>query len=270
MNRFAPIVLSALLAAPPVMADAGQQPPAADIEILPGWRTETGTHIAALRVTLEEGWKTYWRAPGEAGLPPRFDWSDSANVVSVTPLWPVPEAFLSSGMLTLGYHEELILPLEILPEDPAAEVALSGDLAMGICENVCVPIQAEVTALLPDARGARDPRIVLALGNQPQNAEDAGLVSARCEVTPINDGLTVTAHLALPVLGGEEMAVIEAADPSIWVSSVTTTREGDDLVAIADLVPPNAKPFALDTETLRFTVMNETRAVDIRGCTRLP
>jgi len=242
----------------------------ADVEILPGWRTETGTHIAALRVVLDDGWKTYWRAPGEAGLPPHLDWSGSANVATITAHWPVPEAFLSSGMMTLGYHDELILPLEILPEDPAADITLSGDLAMGICENICVPIQAEVVALLPGAGGGRDPRIVMALGNQPESAEDAGLISARCEVTPIKDGLTVTAHLDLPALGGEEMAVIEAADPSVWVSSATTTREGDSLIAVVDLVPANARPFALDTETLRFTVMTEARAVDIRGCDELP
>ena len=75
--------------------------------------------------------------------------------------------------------------------------------------------------------------------------------------------------LLLPAIGGEEMAVIETADPSIWVSAVTTTREGDALIAVADLVPANAKPFALDPATLRFTVLAGERAVDIQGCANL-
>ncbi len=266
MNRIAPLALAVSLAAAPLLADGAQEPPSPGVEILPGWRTEAGTHMAALRVTLDEGWKTYWRAPGEAGLPPQFDWSASSNIAAITPHWPVPEAFLSSGMMTLGYHDELILPLEILPVDPAAEIALNGDLAMGICENICVPLQREVAAVLDRAEEAPDPRILLALERQPESAEAAGLVSARCEVTPIKDGLTVTAHFVLPALGGEEMAVIEAADPSVWVSSVTTSRDGGELVAVADLVPADAKPFDLDTGTLRFTVMDEARAVDILGC----
>jgi DsbC/DsbD-like thiol-disulfide interchange protein len=270
MNRFTPLVLAVSLAAAPLLA-AGEHPPSqADVEILPGWRTEAGTHIAALRVTLGESWKTYWRAPGEAGLPPRLDWSGSENVASVTPHWPVPEAFLSSGMMTLGYHDELILPLEIVPVDSKADIALVGDLTMGICENICVPIEADVTATLPSTGGRHDPRIQLSLDRQPESAATAGLVAAHCDLVEIEDGLTVTARLLMPAIGSDEIAVIEAADPSIWVSSVTSTREGDALIAVADLVPANAKPFALDPATLRFTVLAGERAVDIRGCAAQP
>jgi len=270
MNRITPLAFAASLVAAPLLADTEHRPPRADVEILPGWRTEAGTHIAALRVTLAENWKTYWRAPGEAGLPPRLDWSGSENVASVTPHWPVPETFLSSGMVTLGYHDELILPLEILPVDPEADIALSGDLAMGICENICVPIDADVAAVLPGLDGAHDPRIQLALDRQPETADAAGLVAAFCDTAEIDDGLTVTARLLLPAIGSDELAVIEAVDPSIWVSSVTTTREGDELIAVADLVPANAKPFALDPATLRFTVLAGERAVDIQGCENRP
>lgn len=129
----------ATLLAVPALADEHDKPHAV-VDILPGWRTDAGTHIAALRVTLDEGWKTYWRAPGEAGLPPMFDWSGSANIAAVTAHWPVPEVFLSSGIKTLGFHHELVLPLEIELVDQNAEVALSGDLKMGICDNICMPI----------------------------------------------------------------------------------------------------------------------------------
>jgi len=264
MTKFAFLALAALLAAPALSDDHDE--PHADVEILPGWRTESGTHMAALRVTLDDGWKTYWRAPGEAGLPPDFDWSGSKNIAGVTAHWPVPEVFLSSGIKTLGFHHELVLPLEIEPVDPEADIALSGDLAMGLCDNICMPIQTRVSADLAHADTTPDPRIALALDRRPDTAEEAGLVSARCEVTPISDGMRVTARLEMPAPGGEEMTVMEAADRSIWVSPATTQREDGMLTAVADLVPPTAEPFELDLQSLRFTVLANGRGVDIHGC----
>jgi len=264
MRKLKTFVLATLLAGP-ALADDHDEDHAA-VDILPGWRTDAGTHMAALRVTLDEGWKTYWRAPGEAGLPPLFDWAQSENVQGVTVHWPVPDIFLSSGIETLGFHDELVLPLEIHPGDPAADILLSGDLQMGICDNICVPFQTEVSAHLSGAETVADPRIELALQRRPDSAVEAGLVSARCEVDPIADGLRVTAHLDLPARGGEELAVIEAADRSIWVSAAKLERAGGVLTAVADLVPPTAAPFELDLDTLRFTVLADGRAVDIQGC----
>ncbi|MCX8508161.1 MAG: protein-disulfide reductase DsbD family protein, partial [Rhodobacteraceae bacterium] len=79
--RLIPLLLSAVLA---LAAPLAQAQPVPDnllkAEILPGWRTESGSQMAALRLTMAPGWKTYWRAPGDAGIPPRFDWTGSANL----------------------------------------------------------------------------------------------------------------------------------------------------------------------------------------------
>jgi DsbC/DsbD-like thiol-disulfide interchange protein len=84
-------------------------------ELLTGWRTSDGTHIAALRLNLAEGWKTYWRVPGNAGIPPQLDWSGSQNVASVQTHWPQPAVFEQNGMYSIGYHDELVLPIEFTP-----------------------------------------------------------------------------------------------------------------------------------------------------------
>jgi len=264
MRKPISIAIAALLATPVLADDHDVQH--AVVDILPGWRTDAGTHMAALRVTLDEGWKTYWRAPGEAGLPPLFDWTRSENIAGVTVHWPVPEIFLSSGIETLGFHDELVLPLEIEPVDPDAEIDLAGDLQMGICDNICMPFQTEVSASLTGVETSADPRIELALQRRPDTAAEAGLVSARCDVVAISDGLRVTAHLDLPARGEVELAVVEAADRSIWVSAATTERADGVLTAVADLVPPTAAPFELDLETLRFTILANGQAVDIHGC----
>lgn len=265
MTRFALAIAATLLAALPSLSLAGP-PPQARVDILPGWRQADGSHMAAVRILLDDGWKTYWRAPGEAGLPPRFDWSGSENLGEVRMHWPVPEVVRSNGMTTLGYHRELVLPIEIQPVDPEADIALSGALTMGICEDICMPLEADVTATLPAAPAGEDARIAAALEAQPASAEAARVASARCRVAEISDGLRVTLSVEMPAVGPEEFVVVEAADRSIWVSEALSERHENTLTAEADLVPPDAKPFDLDPGSLRFTVLSEGRGVDIRGC----
>lgn len=251
----------------PALAD-GHTGGQAAIEVLPGWRTDEGTHMAALKITLAPGWKTYWRAPGEAGLPPQFDWSGSENIADVKIHWPVPEVFTSGGMTTLGYHDELVLPIEVVPADPAADVMLDGALAMGICEDICVPMQSDVAAVLPGSATGPDPRIMSAISAGPDTAEEADVLSVRCTLEPIADGLRVTARIDMPSTGPGELVVIEAPTPEIWVSEAITRRAENMLTATADLVPPDAQPFDLDPRMLRLTVLTAGRAVDIHGCER--
>ena len=63
-----------------------------------------------------QGWKTYWRMPGDAGIPPQFDWSGSQNVKSVEVLWPAPQRFIDSGGETVGYKDRVVFPLRIVPD----------------------------------------------------------------------------------------------------------------------------------------------------------
>ena len=235
-------------------------------EVIGGWRTPSGTQMAAVRLRMADGWKTYWRAPGEAGIPPQFDWSASENVQAVRLHWPVPEVFDLNGLRTLGYSGELVLPVEITPAAPDGPIVLSGDLDIGVCEEVCVPVSLSVSADLPPA-SAREPRIEAALTRQPETGDDAGLSLAQCAAEAIRDGLRLTATLMIPNTGAGEFGVIELADASVWVSPASASRDGGRITLVADLVPAEAKPFALDRSDVRITLFGGGRAVDIHGCT---
>ncbi len=163
---------------------------------------------------------------------------------------------------------KFILPIEVTAADPGADIAIEGALAFGICEDVCMPLDARISAVLPAAAAEadQDPRIIDAMAARPVAAGKADVVSADCSVEPIADGLRVTARIDMPEVGSDEFLIVETADRSIWVSQAIVRREGDILTAEADLVPPTARPFDLDTETLRITVLAEGRGVDIQGC----
>ncbi len=235
--------------------------------LLDGWRTEAGTQMAALEVTLAPGWKTYWRAPGEAGIPPEFDWTGSGNIRSVAFHWPKPEVFDLNGMRTFGYRETLVLPIELRPVDAGRPIDVQARIDLGVCDEICVPVTVTVAGELATGT-APDPVIGAALDDGPESAARAGLSTARCEVEPIRDGMRLTSRLDMPPLGSEEIAVIELSDRTVWVSPAETLRTGGELRATADLVPADAKPFALDRSQVTITVFGTAgRVVEIEGCT---
>ncbi|RVV98358.1 hypothetical protein EKE94_05380 [Mesobaculum littorinae] len=256
--------LAALLIAP-LTALAGPEG-AARIEVLRGWRTSEGTHMAALHISLAEGWKTYWRAPGEAGIPPVFNWSGSTNLASVRVHWPSPHVFHQNGMTSIGYTRDLVLPIELTPSRPGAPIALQGALEFGICETICVPVTAKVAAELPPGRTGPDARIRGALAQRPLSAVEAGAGTVTCALSPTKDGLSVRAEVDLPDMGGNETAVIETGDPALWVSEASVDRQGGRLAATAEILPAGRGPVAVDRSALRLTVIGASGAVDLRGC----
>lgn len=238
---------------------------AAQFDILPGWRTPDGTHMAALRVRLAPGWKTYWRAPGEAGIPPRFDWNGSQNIKSVAFHWPTPQVFHQNGMATIGYKDELVLPIELTPDTSGAPIALRAEVEIGVCQDVCLPVSIRVSADLGTA-ARPDARINAAIADAPANGRSAGLRKVTCGVEPIADGLRLTADIEMPQLGRDEIAVFELSDQMIWISEAHSRRTGQTLSATTELVPPSNRPFVLDRSDVRITVLAAGRAVDIWGC----
>ncbi|MCJ8138816.1 protein-disulfide reductase DsbD domain-containing protein [Falsirhodobacter halotolerans] len=256
----APFLLASLVAAPALAA-----PPPVAGEILPGWQEPDGARMVAVRLSLAQGWKTYWRSPGDAGIPPDFDWSGSQNVKSVRLHWPTPSIFRTNGMRTIGYHDELILPVEVVPQDPARPIRLNAELDMGVCRDVCIPATVDLRADL-SGQGAPDARIQTALAHRPATAREARLANLTCTVTPIDDGLAITARMTLPAQGGTELVVIEPANPAIWVSETRTTRQGSTLTATADMVGPTNAPFALDRSSLTVSVLGDGHSVETRGC----
>jgi len=265
-----PHALGLALAALVLPAAAPAQEMPANIihaEMRGGWLTERGTQMAALHLRLAPGWKTYWRAPGEAGIPPRFDWSGSENVASATIHWPRPEIFDINGLRTIGYEGDLVLPVEFTPLRRGAPISVAGRVDLGVCQDICVPMQVDVASDLPQG-GRPDPLIAAALAAGPEAASAVGMSAARCLAEPIRDGLRLTTAVTIPRLGPDEFAVVELSDQSIWVSPTDNHRDGGQIVSVAELVPVDAQPFALDRSQVRITLFGGSgRVVDLQGCT---
>lgn len=259
-KRFLTSLACALALAAPVQAEIP-----VEVELRPGWRLPNGDHMAALHLHLAPGWKTYWRAPGDAGFPPVFDWSGSRNIGSVSLMWPAPHVFWQSGMRSIGYKSELVLPIRIRPS-VSGDVALNTEIQLGVCSDICVPQTVQVRASLPASDSRVDPVIAAALAAAPYTESEASVGAVRCSVSPTKGGLSLRAEIDMPAIGGGEEMAIESGLPQVWAAEPTSTRQGGTLVAQTRLMHLEGKPFALDRSRLRFTVFGQSHAVDIQGC----
>lgn len=227
--------------------------------IVTGWRAD-GVHLAGLRLDLAPGWHTYWRAPGDVGIPPSFNWSGSQNLAAVEVRFPVPQVYEANGTRSIVYYDQVTFPLVITPRDPSQPVVIRGEIEIGVCEDICVPVQLDVRGALP-AGGRKDPALAAALADRPESGGAMG-----CEITPISDGLQVVAQADLAPARGPETVVVEAGNGEIWVSPAEVTRKGRALSAAVEMVAPSGKPFALARNDLRMTVFAAGGAVEMRGC----
>lgn len=235
-------------------------------DVLPGWRQPDGGHVAALRLELAQGWKTYWRAPGDSGIPPRFDWQGSKNLKSIEIDWPIPEMTVTNGVRSIGYKNKLILPLRMAPVDPRHSIEITGLLEIGLCKDICLPVTLRVDAVMPSDVTTVVPEIASALASLPITADEAGVSSVHCTLSPMQGGAHLLAEIEMPAIGEEEWIIVEFLSPDIWTENNVTSRQGDRLRAEADIFHTEAKPVEADPSGLRLTILSGNSAADIRGC----
>ena len=127
--------------------------------------------LGGIAFQLEPGWKTYWRNPGDSGVPPRFDFSKSENIEAVTVLWPAPTKFDDgAGGHSMGYHNQVVLPLRIVAKSVDKPVKLRADINYAVCEKLCIPVQANAELAITSVASTEDSTLFAALDTVPKPA----------------------------------------------------------------------------------------------------
>lgn len=147
--------------------------------LIEGSRQADGTFQAAFEIVLEKGWSTYWRVPGEHGIPPIFEFNHSSNVKDTVIHWPAPDVFIDNAGSSIGYKDRVVLPFTVIPEIKDQKVELNVAAFFGVCSEICVPADANASVLLyPQNKISADQPII----------DEAFL---RVPSQPISDGLDV-------------------------------------------------------------------------------
>ena len=102
-----------------------------------------------LHFRMKEGWKVYWRSPGEAGYPPKLDWSGSKNIKRVSMDWPAPKRFQVLGLNTLGYQDEVVFPLTVDLTRAGTNLHAKVKVDYLTCKEICLPVSENLDFTLP-------------------------------------------------------------------------------------------------------------------------
>jgi DsbC/DsbD-like thiol-disulfide interchange protein len=151
-------------------ASAWLPQPHGSARLVAGARTSATPLSAGIEIRLEPGWKTYWRYPGDSGVPPTLDFTGSQNVAAVTTLWPAPERFDDgAGGHSIGYHGDVVLPLHVVPKDAAKPTSLHAKISYAVCGTLCVPAEATLDLTLPIKADADEPELAAAERRVPRS-----------------------------------------------------------------------------------------------------
>ena len=152
-----------------------------------------GVIAGVLEIDLKPGWKTYWRDPGDAGVPPTLDASASSNIASAELSFPAPQRFNDGFAIWAGYKEPVGIPVAFALTDARQPATIEAKVFLGICETICIPVQATFTV---------DP------ASDPDNADDAAVVKAALDALPGPEQPDFGATL---LKGGKDEVLVEAA-----------------------------------------------------------
>jgi DsbC/DsbD-like thiol-disulfide interchange protein len=223
-----------------------------------------GKLMAFVEIALEPGWKTYWRSPGDAGLPPSIDWAKSGNVASAEVLYPAPRLFTDKSGHTIGYEGTLFLPIALTPKSPGEPVSLAVEARYGICKDICVPIEAELKLDIPAGETALAPAAALiALDRVPRpqaSLVDGDPVVVRAEVQVAGDAPKVVVEARFPAGDAQRVVYLEASNGQFLPIPAKVSEGADGLAVFEAPLGADVDLKALMGATLTATLVGETGA----------
>jgi DsbC/DsbD-like thiol-disulfide interchange protein len=196
--------------------------------------------LGGIAIQLQPGWHTYWRNPGDSGVPPRIDFGKSENIEAVTILWPAPTKFADgAGGVSLGYQKQVVLPLRIVAKNADKPVTLRADINYAVCEKLCIPVEASAELAFTSVASTEDPALAAALDTVPKPATigDPNPLTIRDVKREGKTGVLV------------DVAAPDAKDVSLFVEGPTP----DWALPVPKLLehgPPGVKRFAFDLDGL--------------------
>jgi DsbC/DsbD-like thiol-disulfide interchange protein len=134
--------------------------------------------VAGIQLRMDSGWKTYWRNPGDSGVPPSFDWTGSKNLKHAEVLYPAPHRFADAGGTAIGYEDQVVFPVKLTPERDGEPIDLKLAFAFGLCKDLCIPNDVSLGLTLGGDVGKGDALLLESfLARVPKPARDGALPS---------------------------------------------------------------------------------------------
>lgn len=219
---------------------------------------------AGIEIKMQPGWKTYWRYPGDSGVPPHFDFAGSENLKDVKVLYPAPHLFTDETGQSLGYKEKVIIPLAVSPQQPGKPARLRLKIDYAVCEKLCVPAEGRAELVLGVDESSHNLELAAAESRVPKQvtAAQAGLTARRVNSGPkpvviVDLGAPTNQTVELFVEGPTPQWALPIPKP-VQAAPAGRAQFSFEL----DGLPPGVDPKGqLD---LTFTVVTSERAIEVK------
>jgi len=221
---------------------------------------------AGIEFKLQPGWKTYWRYPGDSGVPPAFNFAGSKNVRNVTVLWPAPERFSDGIGNSIGYRDGVILPLRVMPQNANKSALLRLKLDYAVCETLCVPAKADVELELSGEQSAAEAALAAAEARVPKPAAlGQGHPLAIRAVRRVAGALRPRVMVDVAALPADKVDLFAEGPTPQWslplpeplpAGDAALRRFGFDL----DGLPPGVSP---EGAILKLTAVSTAQAIEV-------
>jgi len=260
--------LALLLGAPAHAADASPwvEDNYSGIRLIAGVSKSGAESLSAgIEIKMQPGWHTYWRYPGDSGVPPRFSFAGSDNLASATVLFPAPHAFTDEAGTTIGYKGNVILPVRVVPRQKDKPVTLRAKIDYAVCEKLCVPAEARLELTLDRTSAADNAALAAAEARVPQpvSAAAAGLTARRAT----DDRRKPLVFVDLAADTGQQVALFVEGPTPEWALPIPKPAQG---------APPGHQHFGFELDglppgvdpkgpfELTFTIVKGDRATEVK------
>lgn len=178
---------------------------------------------AGIEIKMERGWHTYWRYPGDSGVPPRFSFAGSDNIKAATVRFPAPLLFSDGGGQSIGYNDSVIFPVTIVPIDPAKPVVARLKIEYAVCEKLCVPAEGKAELPIGAAPSTQDSALKAAEARVPQKADATAL---GLSLRRVNDAAKPLVAVDLKAGGDAPMQIFAEGPSPEWALPIPKPAQG--------------------------------------------
>jgi DsbC/DsbD-like thiol-disulfide interchange protein len=218
---------------------------------------------AGIEIKLQPGWKTYWRYPGDSGVPPRFDFAGSENLAAAKVFYPAPHLFTDESGNALGYKDGVTFPVQLTPREPGKPVTLHLKLDYAVCEKLCVPAEGDAELTVSPGASAQDATLAAAEARvpQPMSAAQAGLTLHR-----VNNAAKPLVMVDLKAPAGEPVNIFVEGPTPEWALPIPKPAPGApaghrQFGFELDGLPPGVDPKG--HFDLTFTIVEGASAIEV-------
>ncbi|AGK57116.1 hypothetical protein HYPDE_27183 [Hyphomicrobium denitrificans 1NES1] len=228
--------------------------------------TGSSTQVdVGLQLRLTSGWHTYWRSPGDAGIPPAIDWKGSENFAGAEIAWPAPKRLPSLGGLeTVGYEDGVVLPIVVRLAHPGAPLRLHAEVDYASCKDICIPYHASLDLALPAGLARPGPEAPLLA--EARALVPGDLLAAQFELL----GAAVEARSGSAILAVRLASTTPFASPDVFVEGLQKGAPGRPDTTLSDAgrtatlrVPIAGEPAAaIAGQNLKVTIVDGARTAE--------